>query len=737
VRVARRHLTLGLAGGLWLSSPPQASADPIFTPIIAAVLASTGIPATIFGISTAAVLSGLLTTAIGIGLAVAFAPHPRMPPPENGVVAVQQNVPYRIFVYGRRRVAGAIMLKEAIASQLVYVAAMAAHFIDAFESLYLNDDQVAVATSGNNFVGTVSAGADGRYSGSTVYVETRQGLATETNYGFITTLLPTDWSAAHRGDGQASLGMQCKGVAAQDFTKVYPYSAPSPSAVVRGYRVFDPRDPTQDPNDPSTFKWSENVAAGILHYICFSEFGFRARYERAILPWLSYWITALNICDEQTALRAGGTEARYRMGGWTTTEQARVTTLLTMLQCCDGFLSFRAGGYVLFAGKYADSGVVVYDSDIRSYTIYSDVSSEDKINEAVAYWADPDAGYVTVTTDPKINVADQAARGGAPRKAQLQLTWVQSPGQASRLLKREMFRQGSALRGTIEVGWSALNAAYERFFTIKSNSVSRLSDVIVEVRRASINARLRTVTIDWVISGPGLDDYDASVDETSPPLVPQRPTDVGLPVPANVNVVAELANDGTSTILLDVSWDQPFYNGNPWLVNYAVQWRTAGSPPGPWVQQAFTSPTIAAGRVEIQTNVVQSGVTLEVQVASVGSGASLSTWSATETISTRLPDVAPSPPTWTSATGGSGSVDLVVTAPLSTNVAYVKFFYATSGSPFSSATALGSPLAVTPGASLTHHFTGLAAGSYDYWAESLTSSSVASAPAGPVTAVAT
>ena len=147
-------------------SADTARADPIITPIIASILTAAARPTTgsVVGISigVAGVLSGLVTTAIGIGLALLFAPRPKLPPPENGVFAVQQNLPYRIYVYGRARVAGAIMLKESAASNLCYVAALAGHYVDGFEALYLNDDEVTIASSGQNFAGRVGAGADGR-----------------------------------------------------------------------------------------------------------------------------------------------------------------------------------------------------------------------------------------------------------------------------------------------------------------------------------------------------------------------------------------------------------------------------------------------------------------------------------------------------------------------------------------------------------------------------------------------
>ena len=633
------------------------------------------------------------------------------------------------------------MLKESVASYLCYVAALAGHYVDGIETLYLNDDEVTIPVSGGNLIGNVAGGADGRYAGNTIYIETRQGLATETNYGFISSLLPSYWDATHRGDGQASLGMQCGGVSAQNYVTTYPYGVPAPSLILRGYQLFDPRDATQSATDPTTWKWSQNAALCILHFLCFSEFGFRANYDDAILPFVDQWKQAANDCDDAMPLKSGGTEARYRIGGWTTAEQSRITTLLAMLQCCDGFLSRRGPGYWIQIGKYYTPSVNLTDDDVVGFIIQTDVSSEDKVNEATAFWSDPDNGYVTVDTAPVVNEADQIARGGAPRKAQLQLTWVQSVGQASRLLRREMYRQGVTVRGTLTLGWSGLNAAYERWIGINSNSIPRLSGVVIENRKAVISARTRTVTIDFILSGPELDLYDAATQESSVPTIPQRPYTVGLPIPTGVSVVPELLTDasGSTSVSAVVSWTEPLYNGTPWNLNYVVQWRltnAGGGTPGAWTQQSFSTPTISAGVVTVQTSNLPVGTSLDFEVASVGQGASLSTWSALQTVSTVLANVAPAPPTWTSAAGASGHATLTAVAPASPNFAKAQFYRAAHGAAFATATAIGSPVAGLPNATLTYTDT-VAAGTYDYYAESLTSTSVASAPAGPETATVT
>ena len=651
-----------------------------------------------------------------------------------------QSTPYRVYGYGRARVSGAIMLKESSAGHLFQVQALTGHRIDGFEAIWLNDDPVTVPTLGNNFAGDVSEGADGRYSGNCIHIETRLGLTPENYYPFIKNDIPAQWTVNHRGDGCASMALKFSSVPLQDFSKRYPYGAPQPSAVARLAPVFDPRDPAQSATDQTTFQWDDNPVLAILHFLCFSAFGPRMDYATVIAPFAAEWSLAAQACDEQVPLKAGGTEKRYALGGWTTTEQARMTTLNAMLQACDGILIRRGLGYVPVVGKYQAPTVTLIDDDIAAFSIQSDVATEDRVNEAVARYTSPDNGYVTVDSDPVLDEDDIAARGGSPRKAQMDLPWVQSTGQASRLLKREIIRQ-KQLRGQIVVHWSGLNAAYERWIAVNSNTIPRLSGAVIENRKAVIDPKTRTATIDFLISGPSIEDYNAATDESAPPVVPQRPVTVGLPVPSNVSVVGVLNSDasGASSVILDVTWDLPYNNGTAWNLNYSVRWRltdAGAGQPGNWAQQSFATPSASADRITVETTAVAVGVSYDVQVASIGTTSSLSTWSALHTVSTVLSNLAPAAPTWVSATGGVGSVALSVKAPASPNFASVQFYRAASGGSFASATAIGSPVTGSPSATITYT-DNPAAGTYSYFAVSETSAAVASPPAGPQSGTAT
>lgn len=710
-------------------------ADPIVTPLITSLLVAADIGLSGAALSvTAGILSAVVTSAIGLGLSLLFTPRPKTPAPENGAIVVQQSLPYRIYGYGTSRIAGALVFKEQENGVLGYIAVLNGHKVSGFRAFYLNDDRVTIPSSGGLFNGTVATGEAGRYGG-TIKIDTRRGEAPETAYSLITTSFSDVWTANHRGDGCASLAMTCASVSSQYFSLYYPYGAPQPSAVVDQALCFDPRDGTQSLADPATWKFTTNPIIALIHFECHSDYGPKRDYARAIAPVLSQWIQEANICDELVPKRTGGTEKRFTINGWITTEQERRTAVQSILQTCDGWICERGDGTIWpWVGKYRAPTVWLTDDDILGLQMQRGIPSDERVNRLTAKFTSPDADYTTLETAPMIDSADQVARSGPPRSAQLDLPWVHSIGQASRLQKREYLKQQQAISGKLTLRLSGVNACYERWIGIQSNSIPLLANAIVENRKPEIMLMGARCELSFVQSGPQIEVYDATTDESPPPYIPQRPPSSGVPAPANVSVVATQTNDttGGATVSLSVSWDAAINNGAVWFATYIIQYRINGSTSASdWVKTTVSTYTVNAGRITASTGIVPADASLEVQVTTAAGVASSS-----QVVSTGLSFTAPGSPTLLTATGGSGSASLSCKAPNSSNHAYIQFYRAAHGASFASAVAVGGHVNGAPNSTATFVDT-VAAGTYDYFATASNSSSNASSPAGPAVATVT
>ena len=625
----RVALLASSAGAALLAGVGSASADPIsLTAILATAITSVSGGAVAGGAATiaATIAAGAITVGAGYLLTSLFGPTP--PKPENGTVAEQETVPYRPYAYGTCAPPGIILHKEAVGTQFGVVSCIAAHEIDDWIGLYFNDDQLTILqNNAGNVTGYSSTASDGRYKPGYVALDSRKGAPNQSWMGTMGPAFAQSWPSTSTGQGLALLMLVATNPPrskANEFTTIFPYIDPKPRPIIHGAKVYDPRVAAQNPSDPTTWAWSDNAVLLLLHWRCFSEFGSKLPYGSAIAPNLAAWIEAANRCDDQVALKSGGNERRYRAGGWSTTEQDRRSTTAALLAACDGWMVDRGDGTVdIKVGVYYPPTVTLTDADIIGYQVQRDRATKDAINRVTARYTSPDNGFVSVETNPMDNTTDQALRFGPIRAAQMDLLWVQSTGQASRLQKREFIRQGRKTRGTLVLGLSGLNAAFERFVMVQSNTIPRLSGVVIEPSRPVIDILNQRVTISFVDSGPDIDTYDPQVDESPYPYVVTRPASAGLPVPANVQAVFLGAG------ALTVSWDAPIVGGTVnYTFSYIVQVRTAAvgsTAAGTWVQQEFVTPT-GSGRISVTTSggpTGPAGTELDVQVITESSSGQL------------------------------------------------------------------------------------------------------------------
>jgi hypothetical protein len=637
--------------------------DPILTPIFISGLTAAGVTAEV------AAIAGPILTAIVVtgGTAVAVTLlTPKPPKPDDGKFAFLQTVPDRIWVAGEARIAGSTMLLEEKDGNLYVVQALASHLVGGINRFFLNDDEVTPDGSG-----FVPEGADGRYEAQSVRLLTRLGLSLETAYSQIVSALPGTWTNDHRGDGTASLAMICQGTKLENFSKRYPYQKPSPSVVIEGAYMFDPRMTGHDPDDPSTWETTKNLALAILWHLCHNEFGFQEDYAVAIAPVLEEWIEEADICDEPFSLDAGGTEPRYHGGGWDVTGRDPKVGLREMLTACDGILFKRGdGAYILRVGKFRDKGVVITDADIEGFHIDTGNPDRDAVNFLQVKYTSPDHQWTEVEADPWSDEADQLQRG-KKRDGTLEATWAHSFTHARRLGKREQFRQSEKLRGTLDLRMSALNALYERWIYVESAYSKRLNGRWIENRGGRIRAVEGGVYIEFLGADPAIEDWYPATDEGEAPIVPERPESLGPSAPANVNYDAQAValGGGALGVRLLVSFDVPTRTD----LTYVLRWRvkdadtgTPGDQPSDWKSENHSEDLIEqSDRLRFFSDIVTGDTILEVELAAKANG--LSPFSPTEEVDTTVDPVPPAPVESLAGVPITSGVSITWTAPNSAN----------------------------------------------------------------------
>jgi hypothetical protein len=444
---------------------PLARRDPIFTPIFTSAFAALG-----FSASTAAFLGSALTaiatTAISIGIQMLMAPKP--PKPEDGKIPMQQAIPYRQWVVGRTRVAGAYMLWESKGRKVYAVQAIAGHKISSVNRYWLHDDPVDLSDI-NPTTGQTTF-ADGRRYENNVWLYHRLGENPETAYEDIVEDLGAEgvWTEDHRGDGQASIGMIAIQAEQKSQNRRFPYGVPRVSCEVDGALVFDYRIDS-DPENEDAWVWSRNSALIMCWHQCFNEFGHRRDFNRAILPVLDMWIEEANICDEDVPLAGGGTEKRYECNGWDTTENSPKVGTNAILSTCDGWICERGDGALLFTvGKFRESRVTtITDADIVGHQVQYDVLFEDEVNRLIPKFTYPDTDYTTSDTDYFDDV-DAQIEAGRVLPEEADYSWCHKWRQARRLGKRDWLRLQQKVSGSLDLRLSGINAVYSRWVRMET-----------------------------------------------------------------------------------------------------------------------------------------------------------------------------------------------------------------------------------------------------------------------------
>ncbi|TWD58077.1 hypothetical protein FB480_101832 [Agrobacterium vitis] len=706
-----------------LRSYPFEHYDPIFVPFFTAI----GFTGTVAGttITTAALASAIATTAISIGIQMLMAPKP--PKPEDGKVPLTQAVPYRYWVVGRQRIAGAYMLWEAKGAALYAVQALAGHRIRSVNRYWLHDDEITDNIGPDGFT---TFGGD-PYGGN-VRIFHRLGLPIETTYNEIIAGYSNVpglggegiWTSQHVGHGIASVAMVCQQTKAERQQARFPYGPPRLSTEVDGAYVWDFRDPAQNPENPDTWVWSRNGALIMAWHQCFNPYGERRDYRKAILPVLDMWKEEADVCDENVPTAAGGTEKRYLVSGFDTTEHDPKVATNAILSAVDGWICYRGDGAVLFTvGKFRESRVVTLtDRDILGYRIQDDVLPQDECNRLVPKFNYPDTDYSESDTDFFEDLSAQATMGRVLSKEASYL-WCTQWRQARRLGKRDWLRIRQKINGFFNVRLSGINGIYSRWIRLSTPiGLPEYDGMLIENKKSVVALTKGGFTLDWMKhpSPEEIEAWNPATDEGRQPPVPSKPNPANLDSPVIYSVSPNAT--GAGSVYLAVRIVDPGDTNLSLKVRYRLEDNGAGVP-GEWVYQTFVDFAPSGGYVDVFTNTVPGNSTLEVQAVWFTSNGKYSDYSATSTVFTTADPTAPGPVSITSViTGVVGEATINWTAPNSANYAGAKVYWNTVDNP-ATATFNGPQENGTANGSYGRTIT-LSAGTYYGWVSSVNASGV-------------
>ncbi len=711
VEVFRRVREMDWYSGTILSAPRY---DPILTPLLTSIGLTGSITiGTTGSITYASIASAIITTAGSIGLQMLLQKTPDV---ASGHVPKTEPVSYRSWIVGRTRVSGAYMLWEAKGTHLFSVQAIAGHKIQSVNRYWLHSDEVELGPDNRT-----TNDDDGRYSNNVLILH-RLGNNPETAYSELVDYLGASgvWTNTHRGDGQASVAMMCTQRNEKHQQTCFPYGAPQLSVEADGAIVWDFRIDA-DPSNPAAWVWTQNSILILAWHLCFNEFGYQRNYRTAILPVLADWIEEADICDEDVATAAGGTEKRYQCNGFDTTENGPKSGLGSILATCDGWLCERGDGALIpLVGKFRETKVqVVTDADIVGHQVQYNVLFEDECNRLIPKFTYPSTDYTSTTTD-YFEDSDAQASAGRVLSQEGDYAWCHQWRQARRLGKRDWLRYREKVRGSLRVRLSGMNAVYSRWIRLDTPiRLPKLNGKLIENRKATLSLTEGGFTMDFIQHPDNIDAWDPATDEGLMPPVPSVPDDDGYTAPVIYSLVAKSTG---SSVYLEIKLVDPGKEVTP-RIRYRLDDVGDGSP-GDWVYQSFDSAVAVDGYITIATGAVPSDTVLDLEASYKSSSDDDAFWSTPETVATTVDPTPADPATGVSVSPGTGNATINWYAPNSANYAGARIYWNTVDN-FSTASAISPPTYGSPGAFASTLIT-LAAGDKYAWVVSLNRSGVES-----------
>lgn len=238
------------------------------------------------------------------------------------------------------------------------------------------------------------------------------GTSTQNADPDLMTLFPGDWTAMHYARGVAYL------VCEFDYDETaFPSGIPSVSAVIRGAKLYDPRD--------ASTAWSENPALMVRHLLTHASFGKRTSITAAEDARIA---AAANACDTSTGYVVSGvtdTRELFTAGIVIPYGLPATDALDDLCQAMGGMWAYAGGQFYLRAGGYTAPVMTLTEADLAVVRRGSDGSEQqspivigahkaraDKVNVITPRIWDAAQGYKQVALTP-LAPAALIARDGA------------------------------------------------------------------------------------------------------------------------------------------------------------------------------------------------------------------------------------------------------------------------------------------------------------------------------------
>ncbi len=422
-----------------------------------------------------------------------------------------------------------------------------------------------------------------------LYVRFYNGTWTQTADPHLIAVSDGRWTLADQGIGRCYVRLTY--VAAQDNNdQVWAGGDPQLKFVVKGARLYNPaKDSSVGGSgshrwgDYSTYEWSDNeplirynVARGLYLGNGQLFYGIGCTHDEVRFDDA---LAAIAIADEDVALKAGGTQKRYRAGGTIEVSTAPRDVMKALADASAGRTATVAGQYRIFVGAYYTPARTFNDDHLLpTFDLEDDPKNpgDSLTNTIYGSYVEKSEGWVTKSLPKRSSSADVTEDGAVGERSQtLNTGFLQDFYQGQRVT--EIMRRRA--RAQISMTRSFVPGLYDvEPGDIIAGTLSRpaFTDKAFYVRNTGVDSNV-TVTLSLQEDGPTIYSWDKDTDElpiSGGDLPSGDPPADAIPSGVGANPVTLTSSAGRSAPSLRILFNDP---QDATVVGFEVEYRVHGS----------------------------------------------------------------------------------------------------------------------------------------------------------------
>jgi len=542
------------------------------------------------------------------------------------------------------------------------------------------------------------------------------------------------WRTTDAGEGNTIIWIRMLADADQRF-QLWPNAIPVVDVEGDFSEVYDPRDPAQLLDDPTTWTHSHNAALCALD--CLTQNPFRPHATEFID--MDQWAAAADVAEETVALKDGGSQRRYDVSGVVTFGNGEIEQIVAPLMAAQAAQFVRVGGKLGIApGKAKNIAATITESfgGLGYSRFRENIATQIRAN----YSSSPRGGEAAETSPWDIPGAPTPV-SGLPNIRSVDLGLVPNAQQAQRIRNILGYREIQQAQLQLIAPADALDLLPGSWVTVdlpepygtrfngtyEVQSAHPMVDPAGEngaAMRCALTLREVSSTIyDWV---PATDEEDVE----NPEFSYDRGT-IDPPGPITATTGPSVDLDTGSGIITRIRFEAA-PSTSPSVSSYDWQYRVYDASAGAednWLSGGTiaTSTVDAGGDIFAFLSGVNPALNYDIRVRTRALGG-VSEWVTAANIDFgfELASVTASAPS-------AGVASFSFTTPNVNALGGVRIWRGATGSAFGSATILEASMAVDQDASDTAEATGVTAGEADFWIAPVTSGGSVGDVSGPFT----